>query len=141
MRLSKTLVGWAREVLFRIQQATRTSQLVTWWRTPARRLRVWLLVAPALLLAVGLAGFAMGSRQMDREVAAAQAERGSVTERPFAPPTSIAVQPTATSACLETAHRADELIHLLMANQRDRASDLLIAYTVASRQCRQDAFP
>jgi hypothetical protein len=83
----------------------------------------------------------MGSRQMDREVAAARAERGSVTERPLAPPASIAVQSTATSACLETANRADGLIHLFMANQRDRASDLLIAYTVASRQCRQDASP
>ena len=48
---------------------------------------------------------------------------------------------TVTSACLETARRADEIIHLFIANKRQRASDLLVAYSVASRQCRRDASP
>jgi hypothetical protein len=55
--------------------------------------------------------------------------------------TSVVVRPTASSACLETATRADELIDLLVKNRRGRAADLLVAYTIASRQCRRDASP
>jgi hypothetical protein len=43
------------------------------------------------------------------------------------------VRATASSACLETARRADEMIHLLIRNRRDQAAELLVAYTVASR--------
>jgi hypothetical protein len=53
----------------------------------------------------------------------------------------VVVRPAASSACLETARRADELIDLLITNRRSRAADLLVAYTVASRQCRKDASP
>jgi len=51
------------------------------------------------------------------------------------------VQPAATSACLETARRGDELVALLINNQRDRAAKLLVPYHVASRQCARDAAP
>jgi hypothetical protein len=53
----------------------------------------------------------------------------------------VVVRPAASPACLETAKRADELIDLLITNQRSRAADLLVAYTVASRQCRRDTSP
>jgi hypothetical protein len=53
----------------------------------------------------------------------------------------VVVRPVASPACLETAKRADELIELLISNQRSRAADLLVAYTVANRQCRKDASP
>jgi hypothetical protein len=55
--------------------------------------------------------------------------------------TSVVVGPTASSACLEAATRADQVIHLLANNQRRQAADLLLAYTIASRQCRRDASP
>ena len=107
----------------------------------ARRPRAWLFVAAVLVLATGLAGFALGSRQVDRGMTAAQRERAPVTGSAPAPPAAVEVEPTATSACVETARRADELIRLLTANKRERAAQLLVAYTVASRQCRQDASP
>jgi hypothetical protein len=105
---------------------------------PSRR--GWLLAAPAVTLAVGLAlGFVLGSGRAGGGPAAA-------TLAPTAPPatapaTSVVVRPTASSACLETAERADRLIHLLVRNRRREAADLLVAYTVASRQCRRDAAP
>jgi hypothetical protein len=50
-------------------------------------------------------------------------------------------RPTASSACLETARRADEVTNLLITNRRSRAAEVLVAYTVPSRQCRRDAAP
>jgi hypothetical protein len=55
--------------------------------------------------------------------------------------TSATVRSVASSACLETASRGDEIIDLLVRNRRERAADLLAAYTIASRQCRRDASP
>jgi hypothetical protein len=61
--------------------------------------------------------------------------------QPPAPVTSVVVRPTASPACLETVARADQVIDLLVNNQRRRAADLLVAYSIASRQCRRDASP
>jgi hypothetical protein len=105
---------------------------------PRRRPPAGLLVVAALALAVGLAvGFALGSARVDGEPTSAPA-----THPPGSgPPTSVVVQPAATPACLETARRGDQLIELFVANRRDRIPDLLVAYSVASRQCRREASP
>jgi len=109
---------------------------------PRRRPRAWLLVAPAMTLAVGLVlGFALGSAQAGGEPTSVTATRAPATQPPKAPVTSIVVRPTASSACLETARRADQLIELLVKNRRSEAAEVLVAYTVASRQCRRDASP
>jgi hypothetical protein len=105
---------------------------------PAIRPR-WLVV-PALALAVGLgAGFALGSARAG-DPAGDTAARSRVTQ-PATTPTSVVVQLTATSACLETAEKADRIIDSLVTNKRDRIAELLVAYSVASRQCRRDASP
>jgi flagellar basal body-associated protein FliL len=115
---------------------------VTSFQTPWRTLRAWLLVTPVLTLAVGLAvGFALGSKRTGGEPTSAPATRSPATQPAPAPPTSVVVQLTATSACLETARRGDQLVHLYATNQRDRVAELLVAYSVASRQCRRDASP
>jgi hypothetical protein len=44
-------------------------------------------------------------------------------------------------AALEIARRGDELVALLINDQRDRAAKLLVPYHVASRQCARDATP
>jgi hypothetical protein len=111
---------------------------------PARRTR-WArrLVVPAVALAVGLAfGLALGSWSgRVGGPAAAPAAPPPASAPATAPATSVVVRPTASSACLETAKRADEVIHLLITNERSRAARVLVAYTIASRQCRRDASP
>jgi hypothetical protein len=57
------------------------------------------------------------------------------------PSTKVVVRNYASPACLETARRADRLIDLLIRNQRTGVGRLLVSYTVAARQCRQDASP
>ena len=110
-------------------------------RAPRRPPRAWLLLALAGTLAVGLLlGFALGSARAGGEPTSAPATSSPVTQ-PAPPSTSVVVRPTASSACLETARRGDQIIHLLLTNRRSRAADLLVAYTVASRQCRRDASP
>jgi hypothetical protein len=117
-------------------------QPVTSFDTPRRTPRAWLLVALAVTLAVGLAtGFALGSTRADGEPTSAPATRSPATQPAPTSPTSVVVQLTATPACLETARRGDQLIHLFVTDKRDRAADLLVAYSVASRQCRLDASP
>jgi hypothetical protein len=109
---------------------------------PRRRPRARLLVASAVTLAVGLVlGFALGSTRAGGDPTGVTAARSPAARPPSAPVTSIVVRPTASSACLETATRADRLIELLIRNRRSEAADLLVAYTVASRQCRRDASP
>jgi hypothetical protein len=108
---------------------------------PPRTPRAWPLLATAGALAVGLLlGFALGSARAGGEPTSAPATSSAVTQ-PAPPSTSVVVRPTASSACLETARRGDQIIHLLLTNRRSRAADLLVAYTVASRQCRRDASP
>jgi hypothetical protein len=61
-----------------------------------------------------------------------------------APRTTAAPEPSAVAppACLETARRADETIHLLVTNVRDRRlAKALKAYTLASQACREEASP
>jgi hypothetical protein len=109
---------------------------------PRRARRAWLLAAPAVTLVIGMVlGFALGSARSGGEPASAAATRPAAAQPAAAPVTSVVVRPTASSACLETATRADQVIHLLVNNQRRRAADLLLAYTIASRQCRRDASP
>jgi hypothetical protein len=110
-----------------------------------RRRPPWLLLAPALTLVVGAAlGFGLGTTQAHRQpaTAAPTAAAPAPTTQPVSPPsTRIVVRHYASPACLETARRADRLIELLIRNQRSQAERLLVAYTVAARQCRQDTSP
>lgn len=105
--------------------------------------RAWLLLlVPALTLAVGLAvGFSLASTRVDSQPTPAPATRSPVTQPAPAPPTSVVFRPTASPACLETARRGDEIIALLNRNRRAEAAALLVAYSVATRQCRKDASP
>ena len=119
-----------------------TPQLVGGSPTPQRRPRAWLLVALTLTLVVGLgAGFALGARWTGGSLPRAQTPVPPVTQPAPVPQTSIVIQRAATSACLETAKRGDELIGLLITNKRSRAARLLVPYHVASRQCARDAGP
>jgi hypothetical protein len=111
---------------------------------PRRLPWAWLLSALAAMLAVGMVlGFAVGSARSGGEPTSAPATRAPATQPAQPPQTSVVVvvRSVATSACLEAARRGDQLIGLLISNQRSRAADLLVAYTVASRQCRKDASP
>ena len=103
----------------------------------------WLL-APALTLVVGaVLGFAFGSAQGGRKPASvAPTSSPSPTTLLVVPPsTKVVVRHYASPACLETARRGDHMIDLLIRNQRSQAERLLVAYTVAARQCRKDTSP
>jgi hypothetical protein len=103
--------------------------------------RAWRLLVPAVTLMLGIVlGSAIESARSGSQPTSAPATGTSATQ-PRGPHTSVVVRPVASSACLETARRADELIELLITNRRSRAADRLVAYTVASRQCRKDASP
>jgi hypothetical protein len=111
---------------------------------PPRRVSAWLLLVPALTLAIGaLLGFALGSTQASRHpTGPAPTSLPSSTPGLVAPPsTRVAVRHYASPACLEAARRGDHLIDLLIRNQRRKVEDLLVAYTVAAQQCRKDATP
>jgi hypothetical protein len=112
---------------------------------PRRGVSAWLLLPPALTLAVGLAlGFTLGSTQVSRPragAAAAPTSPAPSTRLVPTPSTRVIVRHYASPACLETAKRGDQLIDLLIRNQRDQVEDRLILYTVAAQQCRKDASP
>ena len=111
---------------------------------PPRRVSAWLLLVPALTLAVGaLLGFALGSTQASRQpTGPAPTSLSSPTTGLVAPPsTRVVARHYASPACLEAARRGDQLIDLLIRNQRRQVEDLLVAYTVAAQQCRKDATP
>ena len=55
------------------------------------------------------------------------------------PPAPARARPSVSSACLETARQGDQLVALLITNQRRKASAALKAYTLVSQQCRKDA--
>jgi hypothetical protein len=112
-------------------------------RPPRRRVSAWLL-APMLTLVVGaVLGFALGSTQARRQPAAVAPASSASTVSQQAPPpsTEIVVRHYASPACLEAVKRGDRMVHLLIRNQRSQAERLLVAYTVAARQCRSDASP
>jgi hypothetical protein len=111
---------------------------------PPRRVSAWLLLVPALTLAVGaLLGFVLGSTRASRQpTGPAPTSSPSPSTRLATPPsTRVVVRHYASPACLEAARRGDRLIDLLIRNQRRQVEDLLVAYTVAAQQCRKDATP
>ena len=111
---------------------------------PPRRVSAWLLLVPALTLAVGaLLGFVLGSTRASRQpTGPAPTSSPSPSTRLAIPPsTRVVVRHYASPACLEAARRGDQLIDLLIRNQRRQVEDLLVAYTVAAQQCRKDATP
>ena len=118
-------------------------QLVSASATHRPRPWGWLRLALAATLALGLsgAGFALGSSWTARTLPNPQVPPAPVTQPPSVTVTSIVVRQVATSACLEAAKRGDELIALLINNQRTRAAKLVVPYHVASRQCARDAGP
>jgi hypothetical protein len=96
-----------------------------------------------LTLAVGLTlGFTLGTARVSRQPAGAAPISPAPTTR-LVPTSStrVVVRHYASPACLETAKRGDQLIDLLIRDQRDQVEDLLVLYTVAARQCRKDASP
>jgi hypothetical protein len=118
-------------------------QLISASAAHERRPRGWLRLALALTLALGLsgAGFALGSSRSARTPPNPPAPPAPVTQQPSVTVTSIVIRQVATPACLEAAKRGDELIALLINNERSRAAKLLVPYHVASRQCARDAGP
>ena len=118
-------------------------QLVSASATHQRRPRRWLRLALALTLALGLssAGFVLGSSWTARTLPNPPAPPASVTQPTSVTATSIVVRQVATPACLETAKGGDQLIDLVIRNQRDQVDVLLVLFTVAARQCRKDASP
>jgi hypothetical protein len=140
--------------LFEPDQPNRTSavalptpagnpQLVSAPATRGRGPRGWLRLALVLILALGLsgAGFVLGLSWTDRTLPNPQTPPAPLTQPTSVTATSMVVRQVATPACQETAKRGDELIALLINNQRSRAAKLLVPYHVASRQCARDAGP
>jgi hypothetical protein len=111
---------------------------------PPRRVLAWLLLVPALTLAVGaLLGFVLGSTRASHQPTepGPTASPSPSTQLAIAPSTRVVVRHYASPACLEAARRGDQLIDLLIRNQRRQVEDLLVAYSVAAQQCRKDATP
>jgi hypothetical protein len=98
-----------------------------------------MLVIVALTMTSWLTGWLAGD--LARGLVGVGSEEAATPAPAIPSSTSAVAQPAASPACLEAASRADGLIDLLRAGRRDRAADLLVAYTVASRQCRHDASP
>jgi hypothetical protein len=97
-----------------------------------------LLVVPALTLVAGLAlGFAAGSARAGGERATSARTRPPAARPASLPSTAAAPRPAAS--CLEAAKRGDQVIAMLITNQRRKAAELLKPYTTASQQCRSDA--
>ena len=109
---------------------------------PARPGWQW-LAAVALIFTLGTAlGYLLPRSGAGAQPAPAAPQPSATT--PAAPRTSAAPRPRAVvpPACLETARRADETIHLLVTNVRTRRlAEALKAYTLASQACREEASP
>jgi len=104
--------------------------------------RSWFLVVPALTLAVGVVlGFAVASARTGGERARTATPVPSGSRPAPVPSTSAGVRPSGSPACLETAKQGDQVIALLVTNQRQKARAALKAYTLVSQQCRKDAAP
>jgi hypothetical protein len=111
-------------------------------KTPSRTRWAWRLAAWTATIAVaGTLGFALGSARAGGEPTGGAAPRPPMTWPAPVPSSTVVARSTASPACLETAQRADEVIHLLIGNRRDAAAERLVAFTIASRQCRRDAKP
>jgi hypothetical protein len=105
----------------------------------------WQWVAAAVLLLVGTGiGYALpraGSNDPPAPPPPSTAPPPASTQ----PPAAAAGPRTVTSvpeACLETARRGDEVLHLFTINDRGRRlAEALKAYTLASQACRKEASP
>jgi hypothetical protein len=127
-----------------VQAATGPPPPVRPAQPPPRKRSARLLLVPALTLAVGaVLGFALGSTQASRHPAGvATSSSPAPSTQPAVPAsTRVVVRHYASPACLEATKRGDQLIDLLIRNQRRQVEDLLVAYTVAAQQCRKDATP
>ena len=127
-----------------VQAATGSPPPIRPAQPPPRKRSAWLLLVPALTLAVGaVLGFALGSTQASRHpTGGTTTSSPSPSTRPAVPPsTRVVVRHYASPACLEATKRGDQLIDLLIRNQRTQVENLLVAYTVAAQQCRKDATP
>jgi hypothetical protein len=127
-----------------VQAATGPSPPMRPAQPPPRKRSAWLLLVPALTLAVGaVLGIALGSTQASRHpTGVTTTSPPSPSTRPAVPPsTRVVVRHYASPACLEATKRGDQLIDLLIRNQRTQVENLLVAYTVAAQQCRKDATP
>jgi hypothetical protein len=109
----------------------------------------WQLVAAMVLIL--LLGTGLGYLLPRSGAGAQPAPTPAPTSRPPSSaqaPSTRAAQPGPASrpvvppACLETARRGDEVVHLLMTNVRNRRlAEALKAYTLASQACREEASP
>jgi hypothetical protein len=105
---------------------------------PARPRWQWVAaVALIFLLGTGL-GYALARAAMgDPPPVPSTAQPPVSTRVPRAP-----AVPSVPEACLETARRGDEMVHLFTVNDRSRRlAEALKAYTLASQACRQEASP
>jgi hypothetical protein len=127
-----------------VQAATGPPPPIRPAQPPPRKRSAWLLLVPALTLAVGaVVGIALGSTQASRHpTGVTTTSSPSPSTQPAVPPsTRVVVRHYASPACLEATKRGDQLIDLLIRNQRIQFENLLVAYTVAAQQCRKDATP
>jgi hypothetical protein len=110
---------------------------------PAARGTRWSwFVVPVVTLAIGVVlGFAVASGRTGGERVRTAAPVPSVTQPAPVPSTTAEVRPSASPACLETAKQGDQVIALLVTNQRQKARAALRGYTLVSQQCRKDAAP
>jgi hypothetical protein len=104
----------------------------------------WQWVAAAVLLLVGTGiGYALpraGSNDPPAPPPPSTAPPAST--QPPAPAPGPQTVPSVPEACLETARRGDEALHLFTINDRGRRlAEALKAYTLASQACRKEASP
>jgi hypothetical protein len=99
----------------------------------------WQWVAAVALLLVGTGfGYALPRAGSNDQQPPPSTARPPVSTQPQQPHTV----PSVPEVCLETAQRGDEVIALLVINDRSRRLDLALkAYTLASQACRKAASP
>jgi hypothetical protein len=101
----------------------------------------WQWVAAAVLLLAGTGiGYALPRAGSNDPPPPSTAP--PVSTQPPAPPAAAKTVPSVPEACLETARRGDEVLHLFTINDRSRRlAEALKAYTLASQACRKEASP
>jgi hypothetical protein len=99
----------------------------------------WQWVAAVALLLVGTGfGYALPRAGSNHTPPPPAAARPPLSTQPQQPQPV----PSVPQVCLETARRADEMVHLFTINDRSRRLvEALKAYTLASQACRQQASP
>jgi hypothetical protein len=97
----------------------------------------WVAAVALLLVGTGL-GYALPRAGSNEQQLAPSTARPPVSAQPQQPQPV----PSVPEVCLETAQRGDEVIALLVINDRSRRLDLALkAYTLASQACRKAASP